>query len=153
MGARDTAPTHPPATFDSVPEEATEIQAELQLQTGALSLSNTVLATPQRSTSRVWKLKPSDFQGPSQEPPNHDPEKIFAVFDHHSMEENLTKHSLMPTHPPTALCSVREGEGLPRTSMPAASLPPPFSQQTQTPMASMVLGPHITWSLGDLEFG
>lgn len=80
VGTRETATIHPPATFDSVPEEATEIQAEPQLQTGTLSLSNTVLAT-------------------------------------------------MPTHPPTALCSVREGEMLPRTSTPAASLPPPFSQQ------------------------
>ena len=125
MAARDTAPTHPPATFDSVPEEATEIQAELQLQTGALSLSNTVLATPQRSTSRVWKLKPSDFQGPSQE----HPEKIFTVFGPNSMEENCTQHSLMPTHTPTTLYTIREGEMLPRTSTPAAPLPPQFSQQ------------------------
>ena len=59
VGSRETGPTHPPATFDSVPEEATETQAHPQLQTGTFSLSNTVLATSLQSTSRH---KAADFQ-------------------------------------------------------------------------------------------
>ena len=122
VGSRETGPTHPPATFDSVPEEATETQPHPQLQTGALSLSNAVLAT---STSRH---KTADFQRPSQEPPDHDPEEIITVFIPHSME-NRTQHSLMSTHTPTALCSTREGERSPRTSTPTSSLPTQFGQQ------------------------
>ena len=121
VGGRETGPTLPPATFDSVPEEATETQAHPQLQTGALSLSNTVLAVPLQSTSRH---KAADFQRPSQEPPDHDPEVFFP----HSMESRA-QHSLMSTHTPTALCSTREGERSPRTSTPASSLPTQFSQQ------------------------
>ena len=40
VGSRETGPTLPPATFDSVPEEATETQPHPQLQTGALMTNN-----------------------------------------------------------------------------------------------------------------
>ena len=122
VGGRETGPTHPPATFDSVPEEATEIQPHPQLQTGAFSLSN---AAPLQSTSRH---KTAHIQRPSQELPDHDPNKIVTVFVPHSMESR-TQHSLMSTHTPKALCSTREGERSPRTGTPASSLPTQFSQQ------------------------
>ena len=148
MVGREKVPTHPPATFDSVPEEATEIQPHPQLQTGAISLSNAVLATPLRSTSRH---KTTDFPRPSQEPADHDPEEIVTFFVPHSME-NHTQHSLMSTHTPTVLCSTREGQRSPRTSTPASSLPTQFSQQLPhsrqlvhpTPYSSCASGHSIT---------
>ena len=103
-------PSRPPATFDSVPEEATETQAHSQLHTGALSLSlsNIVLATPLQSTSRH---KAADFQAGHA---FHQPSTPLHPQAYTSLP--ITSSEKMPSAAPLSLTTARSDIQAPHTS-------------------------------------